>query len=57
MLRNTTLWREELRQCKNGERCHWSAGELLIRIDKTHVDGDSENQFRIQEIKEVERIR
>lgn len=32
----------------------WSAEELLDRIDATHVDGDSDAQLAIHEIKQIE---
>jgi hypothetical protein len=44
------LWDE----VRDGE---WTASELLERINKTWVDGDSRAQVRIHEIKEIERLK
>ena len=41
---------------KYGEPRGWSPDDLLAQIDSTHVDGDSEYQFRIHEIREIERL-
>jgi hypothetical protein len=41
---------------KYGEPRGWSPEDLLAQIDSTYVDGDSEYQFRIHEIREIERL-
>lgn len=56
MLWNTRFWREYRSVSRYEEPRRWSAADLLVQIDRSHVDGDSENQFRIQEIVNIERI-
>jgi hypothetical protein len=57
MLRNTTLWWDlTYYEYKYKEPLGWSAEDLLKKIEETHVDGDSENQFRIHEITTIEKI-
>jgi hypothetical protein len=57
LLRNTKLWWElTYYEYKYGRPRGWSPADLLKKIEATHVDGDSENQFRIHEIKEIEPI-
>jgi hypothetical protein len=56
-LRRTKLWWElTYYEYKYGQPRGWSPAELLKQIDSTHVDGDSEYQFRIHEIKTIEKI-
>jgi hypothetical protein len=56
-LRNTKLWWElTYYEYKYGQPRGWSPAELLKQIDSTHVDGDSEYQFRIHAIKTIEKI-
>jgi len=56
-LRNTKIWWELTRyEYKYGQPRGWSPADLLKEIDASHVDGDSENQFRIHEIKKIEKI-
>ena len=53
-LKRTTLWWElTYYEYKYREPRGWSAEELLKQIDSTHVDGDSDFQFRIHEIKDI----
>lgn len=35
----------------------WTAEQLLERIDRTRVDGDSEFQFAIHEVGTIEKVR
>lgn len=57
LLRRTKLWWElTYYEYKHGEPRGWSPAELLKQIDSTHVDGDSEYQFRIHEIRTIEKI-
>jgi len=56
-LRSTAVWWDlTYYEYKYGEPIGWSAEDLLERIDATHVDGDSEFQVRIYEIKEIEKM-
>jgi hypothetical protein len=56
-LRNTKLWWElTTYEYKYGRPRGWSAAEFLMEIDKTHVDGDSSNQLRIQPVGDILRI-
>ncbi|HZP81032.1 MAG TPA: hypothetical protein VFB21_05310 [Chthonomonadaceae bacterium] len=57
LLRNTELWWDLTRyEYTYNEPLGWSAEELLDKIDATWMDGDSRNQVRIHEIREIERI-
>ena len=56
-LRRTKLWWDlTYYPYKYGEPRGWTSADLLARIDATHVDGDSEYQFRIHEITAIERL-
>jgi hypothetical protein len=56
-LRHTKLWWDlTYYPYKYGEPRGWSAADLLAQIDATHVDGDSDYQFRIHEITAIERL-
>ncbi|MBR8837518.1 MAG: hypothetical protein DSM106950_26800 [Stigonema ocellatum SAG 48.90 = DSM 106950] len=56
-LRSTTLWWDLTRyEYKYGEPLGWTVKDLLERIEMTHVDGDSDYQMRIHEIKCIEQI-
>jgi hypothetical protein len=56
-LRRTKLWWElTYYEYKYGQPRGWSPAELLKQIDATHVDGDSDYQFRIHEIKTIEKL-
>jgi hypothetical protein len=56
-LRRTRLWWDlTYYPYKYGEPRGWTPADLLARIDATHVDGDSEYQFRIHEITAIERL-
>jgi hypothetical protein len=56
-LRRTALWWDlTYYPYKYGQPRGWTAADLLTRIDATHVDGDSEYQFRIHEITAIEPI-
>ena len=47
-LRRTTLWWDlTYYPYKYGQSRGWTVSDLLARIDATHVDGDSNYQFRI----------
>jgi hypothetical protein len=57
LLRRTRLWWDlTYYPYKYGEPRGWTPADLLARIDATHVDGDSEYQFRIHEITAIERL-
>jgi hypothetical protein len=56
ILRDLSSWAWWLRRScilDGIEKC--SAAQLLARIDETRVDGDSEFQFAIQEVKTIEK--
>lgn len=56
-LRSTTLWWDlTYYEYKYNQPLGWTAKELLERIDRTYVDGDSYYQFRIHEIKSIDKI-
>ncbi len=57
MLRDPYPWQDFLYRSHlldGVEDKRWSAEELLKRIDATHVDGDSDAQLAIHEIKQIE---
>jgi hypothetical protein len=57
MLRPTKLWWElTYFEYKYGQPRGWTAADLLAQIDRTWVDGDSSNQFRIHAIESIERL-
>lgn len=56
-LRRTKLWWDlTYYPYKYGEPRGWTPADLLARIDATHVDGDSDYQFRIHEITAIKRL-
>jgi hypothetical protein len=56
-LQSTAVWWDLTRyEYKYGEPIGWSPTDLLERIDATRVDGDSEFQVRIYEIKQIDKI-
>jgi hypothetical protein len=56
-LRSSNLWWDlTYYEYKYGEPIGWNAQDLLQKIKGTHVDGDSEYQVRIHEIKSIEKI-
>lgn len=56
-LRPTELWWDlTYYQYKYGEPRGWTAAELLGRIDRTWVDGDSRYQVRIHEIENIAKL-
>jgi hypothetical protein len=57
-LRRTKLWYDlTYYEYKYGEPRGWSPEQLLEKIDSTYVDGDSDYQFRIHEVKGIEQIK
>jgi hypothetical protein len=58
LLQNTELWWDLTRyEYKYGEPLDWSSDDLLPKIDTTWMDGDSRNQVRIHEIRDIACIR
>ena len=58
ILRNPEPWKWWLQRSHLWEGVadgRWTADQLLERIDRTHVDGDSDFQFAIHELKTIER--
>src|SRR5205809_8098151 len=55
-LRNTNLWWDlTYYEYKYGEPFMITPEQLLARINATYVDGDSDYQMRIHEIKQIEK--